>query len=103
MSAETEMVGNVTRFPTSMWERIKNRRGQAAANCIVSGRYLKFGKVSDSGLDDGFVVTLNVMTDNDNENPDRNLCELHIPLKELRTIVDALEKKAGVKEPEKPF
>lgn len=93
------MGGNVTRFPTSMWERIKNRRGQAAANCIVSGRYLKFGKISDSGLDDGFVVTLNVMTDTNNEAPDRNMCELIIPLKELRAVVDALERKASAKGP----
>lgn len=89
------MNGKITRFPKSTWERIKNRRGQAAANCIVSGRYLRFGKVVNTGMKDGFVVAIDVLTDTDSELPDRKLCELVVPISELQKVLERVEKEIG--------
>ncbi len=88
------MTGNVTRFPKSKWERIKNRRGQSVANCIVSGRYLRFGRAADAGSE-GVVVIIDVMTDTDCELPDRKICELIVPMIELRKVLERAEKEIG--------
>ena len=88
------MTENVTQFTKTKWERIKNRRGQSVANCIVSGRYLRFGRAADAGLE-GAVVIVDVMTDTDCEVPDRKICELIVPMIELRKALERAEKEIG--------
>jgi hypothetical protein len=90
------MIEKITKFPKSTWTRIKNRRGNSAVNCIVSGRYLKFGNVSDSLTEDGFVITVTVMTDTDNEKPDRKMCDLIVPVSELRKMIARSEDEIAI-------
>ena len=90
---------SIHRFPVSTWKRIWNQRGKRVVNCIVSGRYLRFGKVGKPSAgyfpDHGKVgtpVVLDVMTDTDSDAPDRKLCEMIVTLEELEAIVDLLKR-----------
>lgn len=93
------MTDDITKFPVTLWNRIKNRRGSRVANCIVSGRYLKFHDIDGprQPMRDGTPVCLDVMTDTkddpeDTSIPDRKICELIVPLEELERIVAKLRK-----------
>lgn len=82
------MVDEVTRFPVSAWNRIKNRRGKRTVNCEISGRYLKYGTGHDTGTKMGVLVSVDVMTDgNDRDTLDRKICELVLPLDELKELI----------------
>lgn len=86
------MADEVTRFPVSTWKRIKNQRGQRTVNCEISGRYLRYATGHDTGTAMGVVVPIDVMTDgNDSETPDRKICELYLPLDELKKLVRLVE------------
>ena len=85
-------MSNVTKWPISTWKRIKNRRGRRVLNCQISDRYITFGEASDSGMEEGALVMVNVMTDRSfDEKPDRKLCELALSLNELKAMVAAME------------
>ncbi|UWP88377.1 hypothetical protein [Aliiroseovarius crassostreae] len=84
------MTSDVTRFPRTTWDRIRNRRGRKAVNCIVSGRYLAIHGVDNCIVDGGHPVSLNVMTDTDPDQKDRNMCEMIVTLEELERVVSIL-------------
>ena len=73
--------------------RIKNRRGKKSVNCIVSDRYLKFMDLADSNTAEGAVVTIQVMVDKYGDGSDRRLCELVLPVEELRAALANIESK----------
>lgn len=75
------------------WQRIKNRRGTNSVNCVVSSRYLKILGLAETNTEDGVVVTVHVMVDKYEDGPDRKLCELLLPIEELRAALASLEGK----------
>jgi hypothetical protein len=92
-------VSDVSKFPVSHWQRLLNRRGSRTVTCVVSGRYLRFGKLgppSSGYFPDqakvGTPVPLDVMASSDIETPDRKICQLIVTLEELRDMVAMLEK-----------
>lgn len=86
------MADEVTRFPVSTWTRIKNQRGKRTVNCEISGRYLKYGTGYDTGTAQGVWLHMDVMTDgNDSDTPDRKICELVLPLNELKEMIRLAE------------
>jgi hypothetical protein len=64
-----------------------------AVNCIVSSRYLKILDPVETDTKDGVVVTIHVMVDKYEEGPDRKLCELLLPIEELRAALASVESK----------
>src|SRR4051812_25344814 len=92
------MADKIVRFPKTTWERIKNRRGENAVSCIVTGRYLRFGKSVDSQMKEGVVLKIEVMTDTDSETPDRKMCELIVPLADLKKVIELSETPSAGKE-----
>jgi predicted DNA-binding protein (UPF0251 family) len=90
------MTSDVTRFPKSTWDRIRNRRGRKAVNCIVSGRYLAIHGVDNCIVDGSHPVSLNVMTDTGEK--DRNICEMIVTLEELEAVVALLRKELAEKQ-----
>jgi hypothetical protein len=92
------MADEVTRFPVSTWNRIKNKRGKRTVNCEISGRYLTYGEGHDTGTNMGVLISVDVMTDgNDSDTPDRKICELVLPLNELKELVRLAEQDAEAK------
>jgi len=86
------MTDKVKRFPVSTWTRIKNQRGKRTVNCEISGRYLKYGTGHDTGTEQGVWLHMDVMADgNDNDTPDRKICELVLPLNELKEMIRLAE------------
>ncbi|MBC6445225.1 MAG: hypothetical protein GDA50_07360 [Alphaproteobacteria bacterium GM202ARS2] len=85
------MVDNVDRFPVSTWQRIINRRGKRAVNCIVSDRYLVFGQ-ADGPIQMGTPVAVDVMTELEEKKP-RKLCSLILTVEDLKKMVEMLESK----------
>lgn len=86
-------MSNVTKWPISTWKRIKNRRGTRVLNCQISDRYVTFGTASDSGMEEGALVMVNVMTDRSyDDKKDRKLCEMALSLNELKAMVEVMEK-----------
>lgn len=83
-------MAGITKFPMKQWQRIKNRRGTTSVNCIVSSRYLKILGMSETDTADGVVVTIHVMDDTYEDGPDRKLCELLLPIEELRAATRSL-------------
>jgi hypothetical protein len=84
---------DITKFPVKHWQRIKNRRGTTSVNCIVSSRYLKVLCIAETDTADGAVVTIHVMVDKYEDGPDRRLCELILPIEELRDALAKAESK----------
>lgn len=82
---------DITKFPMKHWQRIKNRRGTTSVNCIVSSRYLKFLGIAETDTSDGVVVTIHVMVDKYEDGPDRRLCELILPIEELKAALAKAE------------
>jgi hypothetical protein len=76
------------------WQRIKNRRGPTSVNCIVSSRYLKILSMGETNTADGVVVKIHVMLDKYEDGPDRRLCELLLPIEELRGVLAQVESKS---------
>ncbi len=86
-------MAEITKFPMKQWQRIKNRRGTNSVNCVVSSRYLKVLGLAETNTEDGVVVTVHVMVDKYEDGPDRKLCELLLPIEELRAALASLEGK----------
>lgn len=84
------MASNTTRFPITGHQRAQNRRGPDSINCYVSGRYLRFHDVGDTGVD-GLAVVVDVMSDGYGDKPDRKICELVLTLDALKTMAERLE------------
>jgi hypothetical protein len=59
----------------------------------VSSRYLKILDPVETDTKDGVVVTIHVMVDKYEEGPDRKLCELLLPIEELRAALASVESK----------
>ncbi len=86
-------MANITKFPMKHWQRIRNRRGTTSVNCIVSSRYLKILDMADTDTSDGVVVKIHVMVDKYEGGPDRKLCEILLPIEELRAALANVESK----------
>lgn len=86
-------MADITKFPMKHWQRIRNRRGTTSVNCIVSSRYLKILGMAETDTADGVVVTIHVMVDKYEDGPDRKLCELLLPIEELRAALANVESK----------
>lgn len=86
-------MADITKFPIKHWQRIKNRRGATSVNCIVSSRYLQILGMAETDTADGVVVTIHVMVDKYDDGPDRKLCELLLPIEELRAALAQVESK----------
>lgn len=86
-------MADITEFPMKHWQRIKNRRGTTSVNCIASSRYLKILGMAETDTADGVVVTIHVMVDKYEDGPDRKLCELLLPIEELRAALADVESK----------
>jgi hypothetical protein len=84
------MTGKVIRFPTTEWLRHRNRLGKQVIPCFVSGRYLRFSDMADTGTN-GRAVAVDVMSESDDEKPDRKLCELVLTLDDLKRMVARLD------------
>jgi hypothetical protein len=90
---------NVSKFPVSHWQRILNRRGSRAVHCVVSGRYMRFGRLgapSTGYFTDpskiGTPVVVDIMSDTTGDDDrDRKLCHLVVTLEELKQMVSTLE------------
>jgi hypothetical protein len=82
----------VVRFPKSTWERIRNRRGSNSVDCLVSSRYVKFVDIAESGTEDGLVLRTHAMVDRYEDGPDKRLCELVLPIAEMRQVIAKFDK-----------
>ena len=89
----------IRRFPINRARQIHNRRGRRAVNCYVSGRYMRFGKVSEpmpcfpEPDRIGTLVIIDVMTEAmDEDQPDWKLCELVVPIEELEEVLTRAKK-----------
>jgi hypothetical protein len=71
----------ITRFPTSGFQRWKNRLGKRVAPCIVTQRWLQFPETS-AALEDGHYMFVDVMTAGDNDTP-RKICQLCVSKEDL--------------------
>lgn len=85
------MADKIIKFPTTGWLRHKNRLGRQVIPCFVSGRYLRFRDIADTGTN-GHAVSVDVMSESDDERPDRKLCELVLTLDDLKRMVARLDK-----------
>jgi hypothetical protein len=92
------MSDNISKFPMSHWQWIWNKRGKRSVNCVVSGRYLRYGhpaSTSTGYFPDqhklGTPVTIEIMSSNDPDSKDRKICELILTLEELKQMVEILE------------
>jgi hypothetical protein len=92
------MSDNISRFPVSTWKRTLNRRGKRSVNCVVSGRYWRYGKpahASTGYFPDpqklGTPVILEIMSGNGPDEKDRKICEMIVTLEELKRMVAILE------------
>jgi hypothetical protein len=86
------MSKNVTRFPMSTWQRIRNRRGKMAVSCIVSDRWLRFHSLYRDGIEMGTPIALDVVTNSHGHdgNP-RKICSLIVTVEELRALVAEID------------
>ena len=92
------MSDNISRFPVSKWQRILNRRGNRSVNCVVSGRYWRYGHLGPAATGYfpdpqqlGTPVILEIMSSNDPDDKDRKICEMIVTLEELKQMVAILE------------
>ena len=85
------MAGKIIKFPTTNWQRHRNRLGKQVIPCFVSGRYLRFRDIADTGTN-GRAVTVDVMSESEDEKPARKLCELVLTLDDLNRMLARLDK-----------
>jgi hypothetical protein len=71
--------------------RWRQKHGDFAVPCIVSGRWLEFSQNGSSQIEDGEAISLSVMTDGSSEQP-RKLCELIITRGDLMRVLSLIEK-----------
>jgi hypothetical protein len=93
-------MSNIEKFPVKKAERILNRRGTLALNCIVTDRWLKFGTPDWDSPEYGIPVEVDVMLDfppKDADTPHRYF-SLVVRLADLRKLLAELERtKPGAK------
>ena len=85
---------NIQRFPISGWKRTLNRRGKGSVSCIVSDRWLRFGKPDQQALKLGTPILLDVMTETLDENDEyrsKKLCSLIVTVEQLKKLVDDID------------
>lgn len=75
----------------SKWQRnlLALHEGRAVP-CQVSSRYLRFDKADSRELGFGYPVSVDVMSNNYGDKPDRKLCELVFSLEDLEAMVAQL-------------
>jgi hypothetical protein len=69
------MTGRVVRFPVDWRQRWRNRMGDRAVPCQVSGRWLEFPEAADRVAGEDWMV-INVMTEDYAGEKARKLCGL---------------------------
>lgn len=74
-------MSNIKKFPITLTQRQKNKRGKTSVSCQVSDRWLKFSEES-THLEGGEFISLDVMTLGSDEK-ERKICELVITREEL--------------------
>ena len=80
-------MSKVTRFPTSGFQRWKNRVGKFGVPCFITSRWLRFEKTYNV-LDGEPVVWLDVMTGDPNSKDDpRKVCRVCVSLGDLRGVM----------------
>jgi hypothetical protein len=73
-------MAKVTRFPSTWYQRLKNRLGKHAVPCVYSERWLRFRPESTFFVETGDdYVTIDVMTGD----PARKLCQMTVFRKDL--------------------
>jgi hypothetical protein len=80
----------ISQFPTTSWERWKNRLGKRAVACVVTDRWLQFGEAS-TPIRVGDVVCLDVMTRPDGETT-RKICRLWVSKQDLLAAISEIDK-----------
>ncbi|MFA7238208.1 MAG: hypothetical protein WC058_15210 [Phycisphaeraceae bacterium] len=74
------------------WQkRWRDKRGDVAVPCIVSGRWLEFSQGGSVNIGAGEAITLAVMTESAEGKP-RKLCELIVTREELLHVLNLIEK-----------
>ena len=82
---------NIKKFPIDYWTRQQNRRGKRSVLCIISNRWLRFGKPSQQPIKLGTPIWLDVMTENEDENggvKSKKLCSLCVTVEQLQKLLD---------------
>ncbi len=85
------MKNNITKIPISTWQRILNSRGKRTVNCMVTGRYFKYGTANKKNLSIGTPVSLDIMTDTGSDRPDQKICTMMVTIEQLRMMLETLE------------
>ncbi|TIN42032.1 MAG: hypothetical protein E5Y32_21170 [Mesorhizobium sp.] len=87
-------MSNVRKFPVSTSTRIINRRGKMALSCIVSDRWLRFGKPHEHAMNVGTPISLDVMRDfSGPDEKTRKLCSLIVTVEDLRKLLAEIDKR----------
>ena len=76
---------------TDWTTRWKQKHGEFAVPCIVSGRWLQFSQRGSRRMGEGEVLTIDVMTEGSNDKP-RKLCDLMITREDLLGVLALIEK-----------
>jgi len=71
--------------------RWRQKHGDFAVPCIVSGHWLEFSQGGSAQIGDGEAITLSVMTDGTGEQP-RKLCELIVTREEFLRVLSLIER-----------
>lgn len=96
-SAYNLRMTTISKFPVSTWQKIWNKRGARAVNCVVSGRWLKVGEPGTSSggyLPTGKIgtpVPIDVMTGGYDDEEPRKICSLVVTYEELKALLDKLK------------
>ena len=84
---------NIRKFPITSWRRMQNRRGKRSVSCIVSNRWLHFGEPSQQLFNSGTPISLDVMTETEDENgklETKKLCTLIVTVKQLQKLMNEI-------------
>jgi hypothetical protein len=81
--------GNLTEFPITRWQRIRNLQGEFSVPCEVSERWLSFGCTSDK-LSTGEFIYMDIMTMGNNEKK-RKICSLIITRENLLNVLSKIK------------
>jgi len=72
-------------------DRWRQRHGDFAVPCIVSGRWLEFSQQGTTRIDEGEVLKISVMTEGAKDRP-RRLCDLMITREDLMSVLTLIER-----------
>ena len=82
---------NLTKFPITDGQRIKNMQGEFSVPCEVSNRWISFGKTS-SILKGGEFIFADIMTLANDDKP-RKICNLIITRENLLKVLSKIKVK----------